>query len=218
MHLSSLILFPSPGSRLPASISTPTDESHSSLFSQYTGHTWSLLAHRGLWLHTAIYNNATVVSCPSPSTLSPLGSPPPSTLFIGYSVVKNVSEKSAATFCFLGSKLIDIIDIYKRFWASWPISRYHKMLSFKLGALLFPANIQKYQKWNLSKLLGSLTAQSKQLFVSGPLHPFTHSHTFPCQATVHLCYLQHSLVDKFNLFWQHPALFCLESIHPHGLC
>ena len=163
---------------------------------QYTGHTWSLLARIGLPLHTTIYSNATAVSCLSLSTLSPPSFPPPSTLLIGYSVVTNVREKSAATFCFLSCDLTDIIDIYKRLWASWPISHYLRMLSFKLGALLFPADIHKYQKWNLTKLLDSLTAQSKQLFVSGPLPPLTHLHTqFPRQATVHLCYLQQRLVS-----------------------
>lgn len=170
---------------------------------------------------TSLAANHSPSSRSSRPQLPPSTTPPPTTLIIGDSIVRNIRRKSAATFCFPGAKVSDIMVIIPSILADHP---YARNVVLHIGCNDIPSRTSEILKRDFTKLLDSLVHKGIRLFVSGPLPPLGRgvgrfSRTLSLHTWLQLTCTARNIafVDNFNLFWNRPAFFRRDGIHPNGL-
>ncbi|KAF7658286.1 hypothetical protein LDENG_00015250, partial [Lucifuga dentata] len=152
---------------------------------------------------------------------SPPSTPPPTTFVIGDSIVLNIKKKCAATLSFPGAKVSDIMEKIPTILADHPLTK-NVVLHVCFNDI--PSQTSEILKSDFTKLLDSLQFYDKRIFVSGPLPPFNRgmghlSRTLSFHTLLKLTCAARNVVfiDNFNVFWNHPAFFCHDGIHPNGL-
>ncbi len=130
--------------------------------------------------------------------------------------MRNVRKKSAATFCFPGAKVTDILEKIPNILAKHPQAQNVVVL---IGCNDIPSQSSELLKRDFTNLLDSLTVHSKQIFISGAIPQLNcgvdrFSRTLRLHTWLKLtCAASNvTFVDNFNLIWKCPAFF-----HPNGL-
>jgi len=146
----------------------------------------------------------------------------PTTLLIGDSITRNIRFFNAATRCLPGPTVPVILDKLPGLLHSLPSSV--NQLIFHVVSNDTARQQSELTKNDFEKLFNLLRSCEKSFFISGPIPTLARgagrfSRILSLHTWLQSACRAHNLgfIDNFNLFWDRPALFGTDGIHPSRL-
>uniref|UniRef100_A0A7N8YGD6 SGNH hydrolase-type esterase domain-containing protein n=1 Tax=Mastacembelus armatus TaxID=205130 RepID=A0A7N8YGD6_9TELE len=160
-------------------------------------------------------NGQLLVSSPRPLS-------PPTTLIIGDSIIRNVRFFNATTHCFPGATASDILAMLPGLLPTLPSSIIRMIVH--IGTCDTSLHQSELTKKDFLSLLHLLSNCRKTIFMSGPIPTFGRgsgrfSRILSLNTWLKSVSLSYNLqfIDNFNLFWNRPAFFAGDGLHPNRL-
>ena len=146
----------------------------------------------------------------------------PTTLIIGDSIIRQVRFSNTITRCFPGATVTDILNKLPVVLESLPSSVVRVLVH--VGTNNTARRQSELTKEDFNSLLSFLRGCGKSVFISGPLPTLSRGAErfsrllslntwlqFTCSAH-NICF-----IDNFNLFWNRPAFYRPDGLHPNPL-
>uniref|UniRef100_A0A7N8XT48 SGNH hydrolase-type esterase domain-containing protein n=1 Tax=Mastacembelus armatus TaxID=205130 RepID=A0A7N8XT48_9TELE len=147
---------------------------------------------------------------------------PPTTLIIGDSIIRNVRFFNATTHCLPGAMVSDILAMLPGLLPTLPSSISRVIVH--IGTCDTSLHRSELTKKDFISLLHLLSNCGKTIFMSGPIPTFGRgsgrfSRILSLNTWIKSVSLSYNLqfIDNFNLFWNRPAFFAGDGLHPNRL-